>query len=180
MLLCQLRDSSGQATNSLGAMRITPSGRVLDSIPFALVTADSATAGDRYAAMAVNVANRVGAVFTGYERAPYMTGRIRAVTLPAIVGINSQRDDARPAVFRVQPNPASQSATLSFALGQPGPVQVTAFDATGRRCAVLHSGLTTAGAHVLPLDTRHLTNGVYFLRLETGTATHSTRLVVSH
>jgi hypothetical protein len=179
MLLCQTRDTGGQSTNSLGAMRITPDGRVLDSIPFALVTADSATAGNRYAAMAVNTGNRVGAVFTGYERAPYMTGRIRAVTLPAIVGINSQRDAAQPAAFRPQPNPASKLATLSFNLTQAGPVQVTAFDAAGRRCASLFSGRMKAGRQTLPLDTRRLANGVYFLRLEAGAEKHSSRLVVS-
>jgi|GEM_PF-961965 len=180
MLLCQLRDSSGQATNSLGAMRITPSGRVLDSTPFTLVTADSAAAGNRYAAMAVNAGNRVGAVFTGYERAPYITGRIRAAAFPAVVGIGSQRKAGLPAAFRVRPNPASRTASLSFALDRAGPVQVTAFDATGRRRAVLHSGIATAGAHTLSVDTRRLANGIYFLRLEAGTARLSTRLVVSH
>ena len=180
MLLCQLRDSSNRLANSLGGMRVTPSGRVLDSTPFTLVTADSAGAGTRYAAMSANAANRVGIAFTGYEPAPYVTSRVRAAAFPAVVGVRSQRDAARPSVFRVSPNPASRTASLSFTLGRTGPVQVTAFDATGRRCAVLHSGRMTAGTHTLPLDARRMANGVYFLRFEAGTDTRSSRLVVSH
>jgi hypothetical protein len=59
-------------------------------------------------------------------------------------------------------------------------VQVSAFDAAGRRCAVIHSGRMPAGAHSLPFDTRRLPNGVYFLRFEAGADIRSSRLVVSH
>ena len=179
MLLCQLRDSSGQSTNGLGAMRITPDGRVLDSMPLSLVEPESAFASAHDAAMSINAAGRVAAVFGCRERSPYLTQRIRAATFPAIVGIGSQRDGTAPAMFRVQPNPASRTAALSFSLGQAGPVQVTAFDATGRRCASLFSGRMKAGNQSLALDTRRLANGIYFLRLEAGTARHSTRLVVA-
>jgi hypothetical protein len=37
-----------------------------------------------------------------------------------------------------------------------------------------------AGRQTVPLDTRQLANGVYSLRLETGAATRSMRLVISH
>jgi hypothetical protein len=179
MLLCQPRDTNGLRTNSLGAMRITPNGRLLDSTPFTLVTADSALVRGLHAAMSVNAANRVGAVFECYEPTPYLTPRIRAATFPAVVGISTQRGDARPVAFRVQPNPASGMATLSFNLTQAGPVQVTAFDAAGRRCASLFSGRMKACRQTLSLDTRQLANGVYFLRLEAGPVTRSTRLVVA-
>ena len=180
MLLCQLRDTSGQSTNSLGVMRITPDGRVLDSTPFALITADSAVASARFAAMSVNAADRIAAVFECSEPAPYLTDRIRAATFPAIVGVGSQPGDGRVAAFRVQPNPASKLVSLSFNLTEAGPVQVAAFDAAGRRCASVFSGQLKAGRLTLPLDTRQLANGVYFLRLEAGTTRRSTRLVVSH
>jgi hypothetical protein len=179
MLVSQFEDTTGKRTGALGAIRITPEGRVLDSAPFILVAPESAFARASGAAVSVNAANRVGVVFESDEPSPYLTDRIRAATFPAIVGIGSQRDPTPPAVFRVQPNPASKLASLSFNLTQAGPVQVTAFDATGRKCASLFSGRMKAGAQTLPLDTRRLANGVYFLRLEAGTARHSTRLVVS-
>ena len=180
MLLCELEDSSGQLTNSLGGMRITPSGRVLDSTPFTLVTADSAQAGARYAAMTANGANRVGIAFTGYEPAPYLTSRIRATAFPAVIGIGSGQANPAPTVFRALPNPASGRVTLSFGLRQAGPVQVSAFDAAGRRCAGVHSGSLPAGTQSLTFDTRRLANGIYFLRFEAGADTRSARLVVSH
>ena len=68
---------------------------------------------------------------------------------------------------------------MSFNLTQAGPVQVTAFDAAGRKYGIMYSGQMTPGARVLPLETSRLANGVYFLRLEAEAATHSTRLVVS-
>lgn len=180
MLLTEMRDSSGYLTNKLGALRITPEGRVLEAEPFVLLTADSATVGTIDAAMAANGAGRVAVVMSSYERGDYKTTRVRAAAFPAVVGIRSQRDAVQPVTFRVQPNPASKTASLSFTLGRAGPVQVTAFDATGRRCAVLHSGRMTAGAHTLPLDTRRMANGVYFLRLEADADARSSRLVVSH
>jgi hypothetical protein len=99
-------------------------------------------------------------------------------TSDLLPGVQEQASLQLPTLL-ITPNPASRLATLSFNLARAGPVQVAAFDATGRRCVVLHSGQLTAGAHVLPIDTRRLANGVYFLRLEVGAATHSTRLVVS-
>jgi hypothetical protein len=179
MLLCQLIDTTDDWTGGLGAIRITPDGRVLDATPITLVEPESAFASAHDAAMSVNAANRVAAVFGCSERAPYLTDRIRAATFPAIVGIRSERDAGQPVAFRVQPNPASRSALLSFALGQAGPVQVIAFDAIGRRCASLFSGRMKSGNQTIPLDTRRLANGVYFLRLEAGATRHSTRLVVS-
>jgi hypothetical protein len=79
----------------------------------------------------------------------------------------------------VRPNPASELASFSFNVAQAGPVQVTAFDAAGRRCASLFSGRMNAGRQTLQIDTRRLANGVYFLRLEAGATKHSTRLVVA-
>jgi len=179
MLLCQPRDTAGLLIDSLGAMRIAWSGRVLDSTPFTLVTADSGIVRALDAGLATNAAHRIAAVFECHEPTPYLSRRIRVSTFPAIVGIGAQREVGQPAAFCVLPNPASRLASLSFNLTQAGPVRVTAFDVTGRKCASLFSGRMKSGAQTLPLDTRRLANGVYFLRLEAGTTRHSTRLVVS-
>jgi hypothetical protein len=174
LLLCR-GDSAGQ----LAGMRITPSGVLLDSTPVLLIDSRLKDVSAHYGAgIAANNANVIGLVFQGFEPRPWMMDRIRASTFPTL-GIGSQRDDAQPVTFRVQPNPASRLASLSFNLVHAGPVQVTAFDATGRRCASLFSGRMKAGRQTLPLDARRLANGVYFLRLEAGATRHSTRLVVS-
>ncbi len=175
MLLCR-RDSSDE----LGAMRITPDGRLLDSTPFLLVTAEGAQTSAQCAAMAANASGRVGLVSRCFEQPPYLTYRIRAAAFPAVLGIGAGHEDARVAQFRALPNPASRMVSLSFGLRQAGPVQVSAFDAAGRRCAVVHSGRMPAGTHSLAFDTGRLANGVYFLRFEAGADARSARMVVSH
>jgi hypothetical protein len=169
LLLCQ-------EYSAVTGMRLSPEGILLDSVPFPLVNAGYY---DPDAHIAASAAGHVGLVFCGFEPNPLLARRIRAVTFPAIVGISSERDATPAAAFRVLPNPASRLALLSFNLTQAGPVCVTAFDAAGRKCASLFSGRMNAGMQTVPLDTRRLANGVYFLRLEAGTTTHSTRLVVS-
>jgi hypothetical protein len=169
----------GDSTNELRGLRIAPDGRVLDTLPFLLTVTEGATIYRDQNAVAANNAGKVGVVFRATEPAPYNAGRIRAIVFPA-VGIGAEHEDARVAPFRALPNPASRMVNLSFGLRQAGPVQVSAFDAAGRRCAVVHSGMMTTGAHSLPFDTPRLANGVYFLRFEAGADTRSARMVVSH
>jgi hypothetical protein len=175
MLICR-----GDTVTELGGMRITPDGQVLDTLPFPLTMTESSSVSSYEQAVTANNAGKVGMVFRATEPAPYDAGRIRAAAFPAVIGIGAGREDARIAPFRALPNPASGRVSLSFGLRQAGPVQVAAFDATGRRCAVVHSGRMPAGAHSLTFDTRRLPNGVYFLRFEAGSDTRSARLVVSH
>ena len=169
----------GDSTGELGILRLTTGGFLRDTTPVLRISSHSLGVSATYASLAANGTGVTGLVFRSKERSPWHAYRVRAVAFPTL-GIISQRDIAPPVAFRVQPNPASGPASLSFNLVQAGPVRVTAFDITGRRSAALHSGRMTAGAHALPLDTRRLSNGVYFIRLEAGAATRSTRLVVSH
>jgi hypothetical protein len=176
MLLCERRTYDG-----VGAMRIAPDGRLLDSTQLLLISTNTGGYCVTDAAMATNDAGRVGVVFPSYEHTPWLATRVRVATFPAVLGIGSEPQNPRPVTsFRVWPNPASRTASLCFTLGRTGPVQVSAFDAAGRRCASLFSGRMNAGRQTIPLDTRQLANGVYFLRLEAEAASHSTRLVISH
>jgi hypothetical protein len=169
----------GDTTTEVGGLRIAPDGRVLDSLPFVLSMTEGSSVSSYTHAVATDGAGKLGLVVRATEPAPYDAGRIRAATFPAI-GIRAGHEDVPVAQFRALPNPASRMVSLSFGLRQAGPVQVSAFDAAGRRCAVVHSGRMTAGTHRLTFDTRRLANGVYFLRFEAGTDRSSSRLVVSH
>jgi hypothetical protein len=175
LVLCERRDYTG-----VGAMRIDPDGRLLDSTQFLLIGANTGGHCVTDAAMAANSSGGVGVVFPSYEHTPWLATRIRVATFPAVLSVSSQPEPVHLVALRVRPNPASGTTSLSFALGEEGPVQVTAFDAAGRRCASLFSGRMNAGRQSIPLDTRRLANGVYFLRLAAEAATHSTRLVISH
>ncbi|HTW91599.1 MAG TPA: T9SS type A sorting domain-containing protein [bacterium] len=176
LLLCRA-DSGG--LYQLCEARITPAGRLLDSFPFRLVTSDTGSSVWSGGMLSANGGGGAGIAFACDEAAPYLAERMRAAAIPDVVGVLSHHYAATPVAFRVQPNPASRMVSLSFNLTQAGPVRISAFDVAGRKYASLFSGRMKTGNQTLSLDTRRLANGVYFLRLEAGATTHSTRLVVA-
>ena len=76
------------------------------------------------------------------------------------------------------PNPGQRRLTLDLTLATPAPARVEAFDATGRRVAVLHDGSLAAGVHPLTLDTARLPSGVYVVRAVAGGAVVTRRVTV--
>lgn len=83
------------------------------------------------------------------------------------------------------PNPVSQSTVLTFDLPFAQRARVSIFDASGRLTRLLEDELLPAGRHRSVWDAtdaegRRLASGIYFLRLETGTATARRKIVVQH
>src|SRR5690606_11696730 len=74
------------------------------------------------------------------------------------------------------PNPTASRARLTLTLPAAEAVRAEAFDARGRRVAVLHDGPLGAGAHALVLDGQGLPGGVYVVRV-TGTTFAASRRV---
>jgi hypothetical protein len=74
------------------------------------------------------------------------------------------------------PNPVSRRVTLEYAL-PPGPAAVRLYDIGGR--AVLTRGLDSRSKRTT-LDLRHLSAGVYVMRLSAGTFSRSGKLVLQH
>ena len=77
------------------------------------------------------------------------------------------------------PNPASGVATLGFQLESEGSVSLTVYDVKGRRVAEVVGTTLSAGPHERSFDTRGLPSGVYFVKLQTPTASVTRKLVVS-
>ncbi len=77
----------------------------------------------------------------------------------------------------VHPNPVRGTATVAFALAEPGAVAIEAFDVTGRRVAALPARALEAGEHALRWDLSALPAGAYFVRLY-GSGVEATRPVV--
>ncbi|SHK85252.1 T9SS type A sorting domain-containing protein [Rhodothermus profundi] len=88
--------------------------------------------------------------------------------------------EALPATFALAPNypnPFADVTTLRYTLPQTGPVRLEVFDLLGRRVAVVVDGVQPAGMHEVKLDGRHLSNGLYVVRLTTEAGT-ATRMIV--
>jgi uncharacterized protein (DUF2141 family) len=94
-----------------------------------------------------------------------------------------QAPAARPMRLRASPNPFRSDVTLTFDLPEPVSVELSIFDATGRRvCQLLH-GTATAGTHAIDWNRAaatdpSLTSGVYFCRLRAGALSRT--IVLTH
>ena len=89
---------------------------------------------------------------------------------PDPIGIDSP--DSR-ALFTIQPNPASESVTLTLATPTQAPSAVTLLDAAGHTLLqTSFSGTTTT------IDTRSLSAGTYFITLSTPETTATRKLII--
>ncbi len=73
---------------------------------------------------------------------------------------------------RVAPNPMRSRTVITYGLEDPGSVQATVYDATGRRIRTLVDGFESAGEHVITWDGRterggRAVAGLYFIELAT-------------
>lgn len=70
---------------------------------------------------------------------------------------------------QISPNPFSHSTTLRYALTEPGPVEISLYDAMGRLVKVVQkTTLQEAGNYETTVDGAGLPDGVYFLHTMTG------------
>ena len=76
------------------------------------------------------------------------------------------------------PNPFNPATTISFELPETAHVRLQVFDAMGRRIATLVDRLQPAGRQRVDFHARSLASGIYFYRLETGTASLTKRMML--
>ncbi|MFZ1977344.1 MAG: T9SS type A sorting domain-containing protein [Bacteroidota bacterium] len=76
------------------------------------------------------------------------------------------------------PNPFNPSTTISFTVLQAGPVSLKVFDLMGRQVAELMNRTLAPGTYNTSFDGSHLSSGVYFYRLETGSIRETHKLVL--
>ena len=67
-----------------------------------------------------------------------------------------------------QPNPAEQSAELSYGLAADGEISLVLFDSFGRMVTTLAEGWQESGSHVIRMNLEGLAGGVYYYRLRQG------------
>jgi hypothetical protein len=91
---------------------------------------------------------------------------------------NIPAQEAGEVQLRVFPNPFNSTATLSFWLPKAGDVRMSVFNINGRQVMFQSERVPSGGWHTWHLDGRPLSAGSYFVRLESGTDTKVTRLLL--
>ena len=86
------------------------------------------------------------------------------------------------------PNPFRGRTQIRYSLPERSPVQLEVFDLQGRRVAVLANGVQEAGAYSVPFGSGvstatgripTLASGVYFVRLQAGTFSRTSKMVLA-
>lgn len=85
---------------------------------------------------------------------------------------------AGPSLDAAFPNPFAVRTTLRLTLDAPQSVRAEAFDALGRRVAVLHDGPMAAGEHPLTFDAARLPAGLYVVRAQAGSFVTTRRVTI--
>lgn len=84
------------------------------------------------------------------------------------LNVSSVADDERHIEFRINdvtPNPASESAAVSFTMDKPGSVTIGIFSVTGSVVQNIYNGRLSAGPHGINIRTSELSSGSYYVIL---------------
>jgi len=76
------------------------------------------------------------------------------------------------------PNPFNPETVIRYTIGKEGKVALSVFDAAGRQIQELFNGYKAPGEYSLIFDAKGLTNGVYYVRLESEGVTAMQRIVL--
>ena len=90
-----------------------------------------------------------------------------AETLPEVFALSSN-----------YPNPFNPTTTLPFALPESSEVTIAVYDVTGRRVALLVSGLMAAGHHEVQWRADNLPSGMYLVRMQAGSFSEVRRMTL--
>ncbi|SNR33846.1 alpha-amylase family glycosyl hydrolase [Hymenobacter mucosus] len=111
------------------------------------------------------------------EYAVYTSRKIAQPT--TVLGTKRQREAALQLV--ALPNPAGTTATLRYELTQAAPVTVTITNMLGATVrTIAPTGRQGVGGHEVQVPVQQLANGIYMVRLSTGSQQQTVRLSVQH
>ena len=102
---------------------------------------------------------------------------LRDITLQ-IVGINEQKDLPVENSFQVYENPCKDELTFCFTLPHSDYVTLKLYDIQGREVAILMKDKLNPGTHSIVFDTKRLTNGVYFCKLNSDEFSQTKKLLL--
>jgi subtilisin family serine protease len=105
--------------------------------------------------------------------------------IPLLVGSESSVPDPDRANLPVTtalcgnyPNPFNPSTTIRFDLADPAAVRLSVYDITGRAVATLVDQAMIAGAHSVAFDGASFPSGVYLVRLQAGSVSATSKMML--
>ncbi len=76
------------------------------------------------------------------------------------------------------PNPFNPSTTIEYELAKPSSVELSVYDALGRKVATLVNEPQSAGMHRVQFSAENLSSGVYFYKLKAGEFSETRKLML--
>lgn len=118
----------------------------------------------------------------------WQTGDIYAARIDSLGNISGVEEEPLPRtepllqVWEPYPNPAVVQAIIRFALREPASINVSIFDASGRKVTQLAQGAFSAGEHLMHWECTsqgsRVSSGVYFIKVSTAKASQTTKLII--
>ena len=76
------------------------------------------------------------------------------------------------------PNPFNPATTIRFVVAEQTRVELTVFDAAGKKIRTLVNGLFKIGEHAVQFDASDLASGIYFYRISAGNYSESKKMLL--
>ncbi|MCA1803133.1 MAG: T9SS type A sorting domain-containing protein [Rhodothermaceae bacterium] len=95
--------------------------------------------------------------------------------------VSVETESERPAgvvLHQNYPNPFNPATEISFYLDEPGDIQLSVYDLSGRKIADVASGKYPRGYHSAPFNASGLASGVYIYRLQVGDYSQTRKLLL--
>ena len=80
--------------------------------------------------------------------------------------------------INVYPNPATNFVNVSMTLSEVSDVNVAIYDMQGKQVGTYNYGRQSSGDHIFNLQTSSLKQGTYFVRMQAGSATQTTKILI--
>jgi hypothetical protein len=116
---------------------------------------------------------------SNYDGAPGDTAAIHAAidNFFATAGVD---DAANSIKFSAYPNPVSQLLNIELHVAVAAQVTLDMADLNGKTVKQISNSMLSAGTHQMQVETSDLTNGVYFIRLQTNGRSTQYKISVKH
>jgi len=143
----------------------------------------SSNGGDTWLDQTVQTGRNVNAIFFYDEKHGFAVGDSGLILYTSNGGLTGvgDRGGFHPMNFVLEqnyPNPFNSSTTISFGLPLRSFVSLKIFDLIGREVVTLVSETLPAGNHLRQWNALNMPSGVYFYRLQAGSFTETSKLVL--